>query len=222
MGLEELSRRYAHVPPTLLQDGLRRLLAINSLRGPFPAAAGVRSALEPPPLDVLRAGSAPEPTEPWLFGGARGLPPDGRGNFDPLDLLRRESGGGGPAPRLPGGAGGLARRFWHVRCLRGHQSVVYCTACDSAATLAATGADDACVKLWDLVHGQLLASCSGHTGEITDLGLSCDDRLLASGSMDSQIRIWHAQVGAEGRGGTWCRVQRLCTDNDIARVLFDP
>lgn len=200
----ELERRYAHLPPNLLQGALQRLLAINRLRPPHPASGGVRSLLERPPLDLLRDQSSIShaAVPDWLVERGRPNVANCRTNTpDALDLLLREDRGPNAAalPRLPAGAGSLARRFWLTKCLRGHQSVVYCTACDRAATLAVTGADDMLVKIWSLMYGQLVASCTGHTGEITDLAVSCDDSLLASGSMDSTVRVWSLKAGEVGR-----------------------
>ena len=47
----------------------------------------------------------------------------------------------------------------------------------------------------------LLRSCRGHDAEITDLAVSADNRLLASGDTAHQIRVWSLQVGAGGGGG---------------------
>lgn len=42
--------------------------------------------------------------------------------------------------------------------------------------------------------GMLLVSARGHTGELSDLALSCDGKLLASGATDAEVRIWSMQV----------------------------
>jgi WD40 repeat protein len=47
----------------------------------------------------------------------------------------------------------------------------------------------------------LRASCRGHEQEVTDLALSCDGKLLASGSIDATVRVWSMRVGRLPGGG---------------------
>jgi WD domain, G-beta repeat len=64
--------------------------------------------------------------------------------------------------------------------LLAHRHAIYCVACDHAGTRIVTGSDDNIVKVWDVRRTMLLASLLGHTKEITDLSIRCDDVLLAS------------------------------------------
>jgi WD40 repeat protein len=50
------------------------------------------------------------------------------------------------------------------------------------------------LQIWSVQTGMLLVSARGHTGELSDLSLSCDGKLLASGATDGEVRIWSMQV----------------------------
>ena len=52
------------------------------------------------------------------------------------------------------------------------------------------GADDNLVKVWSSRTGQLLATLRGHCAEVTDMSLSCDNTMIASGSLDKSVRVW--------------------------------
>ena len=58
------------------------------------------------------------------------------------------------------------------------------------------GADDDLVKVWSSRTGQLLATLRGHCAEVTDMSLSCDNAMIASGSLDKTVRVWCAQSTA--------------------------
>ena len=52
------------------------------------------------------------------------------------------------------------------------------------------GADDNLVKVWSSRTGQLLATLRGHCAEVTDMSFSCDNTMIASGSLDKSVRVW--------------------------------
>ena len=58
------------------------------------------------------------------------------------------------------------------------------------------GADDDLLKVWSSRSGQLLATLRGHSGEVTDISLSVDNSMLASGSLDKSVRVWCARSSA--------------------------
>lgn len=51
------------------------------------------------------------------------------------------------------------------------------------------------MQIWSLETGLLLVTGRGHTGEISDLSLSADGSMVASGSVDGDVRIWSMMVG---------------------------
>jgi WD40 repeat protein len=62
-------------------------------------------------------------------------------------------------------------------------------------TSGSSGADvDHTIRIWSLRDSQTVRSLCGHQRAITSLALSPDGRLLASGSGDSTIRIWSAEL----------------------------
>jgi WD40 repeat protein len=50
------------------------------------------------------------------------------------------------------------------------------------------------LQVWSVVTGLLLATARGHTGEISDLSLSADGSMVASGATDADVRVWSLQV----------------------------
>ena len=52
------------------------------------------------------------------------------------------------------------------------------------------GADDDLLKVWSARTGQLEATFRGHTAEITDMSVSWDNTMMASGSLDKTVRVW--------------------------------
>lgn len=78
-------------------------------------------------------------------------------------------------------------RYKRVLC---HLSPVYCIAFDRTGQFIFTGADDNLIKIWSAKDGRLLSTLRGHSGEITDISVNYENRLLASGSVDRLIRVW--------------------------------
>jgi WD40 repeat protein len=75
-----------------------------------------------------------------------------------------------------------------------------------------SGAEDGIVRVWDIATGesQLL---SGHTAEITSIGVSPDGTRIATGSADKSVRLW-------SRGGDRGVVRH--PDNELYAVAFAP
>lgn len=84
----------------------------------------------------------------------------------------------------------LYGRYELHRKIMGHLSSVYCVCFDQTGEYIFTGADDHLIKVWSARTGRLLKTLRGHDGEITDMSVNFENRLLASGGMDRVIRIW--------------------------------
>lgn len=41
-----------------------------------------------------------------------------------------------------------------------------------------------------------MATLRGHSGEVTDISLSVDNTMIASGSLDKSVRVWCARSSA--------------------------
>lgn len=44
--------------------------------------------------------------------------------------------------------------------------------------------------MWCAQSGQLLATLRGHHAEITDVSISWDNGMIATGSLDKVVRVW--------------------------------
>jgi WD40 repeat protein len=56
-------------------------------------------------------------------------------------------------------------------------------------TILASGYENT-IELWDLRKGQMLATLKGHTGLITAIAISSDEKILASSSLDGTTKLW--------------------------------
>jgi WD40 repeat protein len=59
----------------------------------------------------------------------------------------------------------------------------------------ATSGDDTIARLWDSETGDLLHELRGHTENVEAIDFSPDGRLLATGSQDLSVRLWHVGSG---------------------------
>ncbi len=58
-------------------------------------------------------------------------------------------------------------------------------------TVAATGAADNLIKLWNVETGEEIAALEGHTAAVSSLKFSDDGSQLVSSSLDKTIRVWN-------------------------------
>jgi WD40 repeat protein len=49
--------------------------------------------------------------------------------------------------------------------------------------------------VWDATTGQKILHLSGHTGSVTDITYSPDERQIATSSVDGTVRLWNATTG---------------------------
>ncbi len=63
--------------------------------------------------------------------------------------------------------------------------------------LAAAGAADSTVRVWDLASGAQVKALKGHTGEVWAVALSPEGRRLLSGGADRTVRLWDVPTGEE-------------------------
>jgi cytochrome c len=61
---------------------------------------------------------------------------------------------------------------------------------------AASGGDDFAIQIWDLSRGVALHRLSGHQGQVKDLAVSPDGKVLASAGWGGAIGLWDARTGA--------------------------
>eukprot|EP00850_Spirogloea_muscicola_P004989 SM000022S07203 [mRNA] locus=s22:504694:512564:+ [translate_table: standard] len=205
----EVKERYKHVG----HDHLLRILDQHVLRTSS-LSQGQEGA-----LDVLSA--ADKPT--LLGGGGFSLLDEERASrevpylvrqmrwpqwrADPIRALTLREAGGGfrgrpnslPSSRLSSYVlakpSVLINRIDMIKKLRGHVNAVYCAIFDRTGQLVITGSDDRLVKIWSMETALCLTSCRGHEGDITDLAVNSDNKLVASSSNDWTVRVWRLPDG---------------------------
>jgi WD40 repeat protein len=83
-----------------------------------------------------------------------------------------------------------------------------------------TGGEDCVVRVWDLLSGDRLSRCEGHTAAVTAVAWFRDDR-IASASLDQSVRVWDGPTGRQlhcwqGHAGG---VRSVAVAPDGSRVL---
>ena len=74
---------------------------------------------------------------------------------------------------------------------KGHTGTIRTIAVDPDAQIAASGADDHAVILWNLKTGKKIGVLNGHSKKVSSLSFSRDGRFLLSGSADKTVRVWN-------------------------------
>lgn len=57
----------------------------------------------------------------------------------------------------------------------------------------ATGAEDKCIRLWNIREKRIIRTLTGHEQDIYSLDFSRNGRLIASGSGDRSVRLWNLE-----------------------------
>ena len=83
----------------------------------------------------------------------------------------------------------------HLGEFAGFRKSVNVLAFNSDGTLLASGHEDQCVRVWDLVNMRSLGVLAGHTGAVSCLEFSPDGNFIASGSTDRHVLLWDLRIG---------------------------
>ncbi|GHD37574.1 hypothetical protein GCM10007147_45690 [Nocardiopsis kunsanensis] len=83
----------------------------------------------------------------------------------------------------------------HLGEFAGFGGSVNVLAFNADGTLLASGHEDRCVRLWDLVNMRSLGMLAGHTGTVSCLEFSPDGNFIASGSADRHVLLWDLRIG---------------------------
>ena len=76
------------------------------------------------------------------------------------------------------------------------------------------GMNTGVIRQWKVADGNLVGQYSGHTNVIRSLGLSSDDKHLASASNDHTVRVWDTITGSE--------IANLQHESNVTSVAFVP
>lgn len=96
----------------------------------------------------------------------------------------------GPVPVTRTIPSELHTRIDFQKKVMGHLSSAYCVCFDQTGQYIFTGADDNLIKIWHAKDARLLKTLRGHEGQISDMSVNYENKLLASAGMDKIIRIW--------------------------------
>ncbi|MEM9448854.1 MAG: NB-ARC domain-containing protein [Cyanobacteria bacterium P01_E01_bin.6] len=116
--------------------------------------------------------------------------------------------------KLVSGGDDCKAKIWDLntgrcqRTIQGHTNITLAVDYHPDRTWLASGHEDQTVRLWDLDSGRLLQTFYGHTNRVWSVAFSPNVtaaivgyggtekiRLLASGSSDGSIRLWHVEQG---------------------------
>ncbi|MCB9643776.1 MAG: hypothetical protein H6728_11945 [Myxococcales bacterium] len=73
---------------------------------------------------------------------------------------------------------------------------------------------DMTIRYWNVIQNKLLSTISVHTGEINDLEITVDKKVLASTSKDKTIRLWNAVDGMP--------LRTINVSDEPTRITFAP
>lgn len=81
-------------------------------------------------------------------------------------------------------------RFEIHKRIMGHLAPSYCVCFDQTGEFVFSGADDYLIKIWCRRTGRLIKTLRGHDGQVCDMSVDYDNRLLASAGVDKIVRVW--------------------------------
>ncbi|KAI5172027.1 transducin (beta)-like 1 [Nematocida sp. LUAm3] len=116
-------------------------------------------------------------------------------------------------------------KLWNVKSssamgtLSGHTKEVY--AIDCTSTLIASVSFDADARLWDIESQKNLAVLKRHTKPIYSTAFSKDERLLATGGLDSMVCLWDVrsnEIAKEFKVGSGVYQVEFSEDNKLLSI----
>jgi WD40 repeat protein len=96
----------------------------------------------------------------------------------------------GPSPEKQSQAHNRIIRIW-----KAHADRVRVAKFSPDGARMVSASDDLTARIWDVLSGQLIATCIGHKGVIFDAEFSHDGKHVLTISEDGTARIWEAETG---------------------------
>jgi WD40 repeat protein len=104
------------------------------------------------------------------------------------------------------------------RILAGHSKEAWAVAFDRGGDVAASGADDGMIKLWDVVTGAELAAVPAHTETVSGLAFSPREDELASVSLDGAVKVWALRRDPSGAPAATLELRRVLRESEQSQL----
>jgi WD40 repeat protein len=88
-----------------------------------------------------------------------------------------------------------SRSNTHLEFFPPNVSAVHCVALSPDGKWMVSGSDDAVLRVWDTVTGEVLLALGGHNEKINCVTISPNGDRIVSGSDDNTLRVWDAASG---------------------------
>ncbi|MGE0480059.1 MAG: hypothetical protein AB7Q17_06260 [Phycisphaerae bacterium] len=131
--------------------------------------------------------------------------------FSPDNRFVLSVGGSGPNARINGYDVGSGAHAFGLPASDGLRDIIFAGNC----VYLVAGGENIVITLIDPTTGDVLRELAGHEAPVATLALSADYQIIASGSVDGEVILWHVDSGA-------IRHRFAAHGGGVRRVAFTP